>query len=104
MTLARLISLVAPPLCWGCGAPAARAAPLMPPARLFPGAAPPLCGGGGAPAARDAPLCGGCRAGLRWLDPEPAGVAGVAAWAPVAYEGPARALVGALKFRAASGL
>src|SRR3954451_4261642 len=76
MTLARLISLVAPPLCWGCGAPAAR----------------------------DAPLCGGCRAGLRWLEPEPGGVAGVAAWAPVAYEGPARALVGALKFRAASGL
>jgi predicted amidophosphoribosyltransferase len=31
-------------------------------------------------------------------------VGGVETWAPVAYEGPARALVSALKFRAATGL
>jgi predicted amidophosphoribosyltransferase len=76
VTLARLVSLVAPPLCWSCGATAAR----------------------------DGPLCGGCRAGLRWLDPEPVSVASLRVWAPVAYEGPARALVGALKFRGAAGI
>jgi predicted amidophosphoribosyltransferase len=44
------------------------------------------------------PLCGGCRRRLRWLGSEPVSVAGVRAWAPVAYEGPARDLVRALKF------
>ena len=34
----------------------------------------------------------------------PVEVAGVETWAPVSYEGPARALVGALKFRGAAGL
>jgi predicted amidophosphoribosyltransferase len=65
--------LLAPPLCWSCGA-AVRSAER---------------------------LCISCRRGLRLLGPTPVGLAGVAVWAPVAYEGPARALVGALKFRAA---
>ncbi len=76
MPLARLISLLAPPLCWGCGGPAR----------------------GGAS------LCGPCRSALHWLDEQPVAIAGVEVWAPVAYEGPARALVGGLKFRGAAGL
>ncbi len=51
-----------------------------------------------------APLCAGCRLRLRWLGPDAVTVAGVRAWAPVAYEGPARALVRALKFRGAAGV
>jgi ComF family protein len=76
MTLARLLSFVAPPLCWGCGGPATR----------------------------DGPLCQGCRAGQRWLESVAVEVAGIYTWAPVAYEGSARALVGALKFRGAAGI
>jgi ComF family protein len=76
MTFARLLSLLAPPLCWACGGPAVR----------------------------HGPLCEGCRAGQRWLDPVPVEVRGIPTWAPVAYEGPARALVGALKFRSAAGI
>lgn len=76
MPLARLLSLLAPPLCWACGAPAAG----------------------------HEPLCGACRSALHWLDGEPVLVAGMPVWAPVAYEGPARALVGGLKFRGAAGL
>jgi ComF family protein len=76
MPLARLLSLLAPPLCWGCGAPAAHAAP----------------------------LCRRCRAGQHWLEGMAVEVGGISTWAPVAYEGPARALVGALKFRGAAGL
>ena len=76
MTLARLLSLVAPPLCWGCGGPAPR----------------------------DEPLCRSCRTGQRWLESVAVEVAGIRTWAPVAYEGSARALVGALKFRGAAGI
>lgn len=50
------------------------------------------------------PLCSSCRARLDWLDPEPVRLAGIDVWAPVAYEGPARALVHGLKFRGAPGL
>jgi predicted amidophosphoribosyltransferase len=71
-----LLSLAAPPLCWSCGAPARG----------------------------DEPLCRSCRLRLCWLGPAYAGIEGVRAWAPVAYEGPARALVQALKFRGAAGL
>jgi predicted amidophosphoribosyltransferase len=60
--------------------------------------APPLCAACGAVAGQAEPLCGGCRTRLRWLGPEPVAAAGVSTWAPVAYEGPARALVRALKF------
>jgi predicted amidophosphoribosyltransferase len=76
MPLGRLLSLLAPPLCWSCG-------------------------GSGAP---HGPLCGPCRSALHWLDERPVEGAGLELWAPVAYEGPARALVGGLKFRGAAGL
>ena len=63
--------------------------------------APPLCVGCGAHAGGAEPLCSLCRMELRWL----AGVvevAGVRVFAPLAYEGPARAMVRALKFRGAT--
>jgi ComF family protein len=55
-------------------------------------------------ARRREPLCLGCLRLLRRLGPEPVVLSGVRAWAPVAYAGPARALVGALKFRGATGV
>ena len=73
---ARAWALVVPPFCWECGADA----------RV------------------GAPLCAACRSALRWLGPEPVSVEGVEVWAPVAYEGPARALVRGLKYRGAVGL
>jgi ComF family protein len=76
MALPHLLSLLAPPLCWDCGAPAQEGQP----------------------------LCPGCRSALPWLGPDTAVLAGVETWAPVAYEGPARALVRALKFRGAAGV
>lgn len=63
--------------------------------------APPLCWGCGGPARRREPLCLRCRRLLRRLAPEPALVCGLSVWAPVAYAGPARELVRALKFRGA---
>jgi ComF family protein len=71
-----LLGLLVPRSCWACGAPSR---------------------------SRE-PLCLTCRAQLRWLDGEPVRLAGVEAWAPVAYDGAARALVGGLKFRGAIGL
>jgi ComF family protein len=73
-------------------------------AQLLAAAAPPLCWGCGAPAAPGSPLCRGCRGDLRHLGGAPVRLAGVETWAPLAYEGPARALVRALKFRGAAGL
>ena len=73
MPLARLLSLVAPPLCLGCG---------------------------GAVRSHQ-PLCRECLGDLRWLSSEQPAGAGVPVWAVVGYEGPARALVRALKFRGA---
>jgi ComF family protein len=65
--------------------------------------APPLCVACGGWARAAEPVCGACRAQLRWLGPEMVDVApGVAAWAPLAYAGPARAAVTALKFRGAA--
>ena len=72
MALRSLVSIVAPPLCVGCGASAGSAEP----------------------------LCVRCRSELRWLPPIPM----PHGWAPLAYEGGARALVRALKFRGAVGL
>lgn len=85
-----LVAALVPPACLACRVPLARA---------------------------HATLCGPCRAELPWLrrsrcsrcalptpcgPPCPArGAAFSAAWAPVAYDGPARALVAALKFRGA---
>lgn len=75
--LSRALALVAPPFCWGCGDDAGRSEP----------------------------LCSKCRAELTWLGEEPLVLpGGVEAWAPVAYEGPARALVQALKFGGAVSL
>ena len=76
MPLACLLSLLAPPLCVCCGS----AAPLH------------------------QPLCRACLGDLRWLSFEQPPGAGVPVWAAVSYEGPARALVRALKFRGAVGL
>jgi ComF family protein len=77
MPLARVLSLIAPPLCLACGAVASV----------------------------HQPLCRGCLRDLTWLAPDqPETGAGVPAWAAVSYEGPARALVRALKFRGAVGL
>jgi ComF family protein len=77
MSLARLLSLLAPPLCVACGAVAS----------VYQ------------------PLCRGCLRDLSWLGTsQPDAGAGVAVWAAVSYEGPARALVRALKFRGAVGL
>jgi ComF family protein len=63
--------------------------------------APPLCWGCTAPARRGDALCRACRGALHRLSAEPVWLCGVRVWAPVAYSGPARDLVGALKFRAA---
>jgi ComF family protein len=63
--------------------------------------APPLCWSCHSAAGRGRPLCDGCRRRLRFLGPAPPGAA---VWAAVEYEGPARALIGALKFRGAIGL
>jgi ComF family protein len=59
--------------------------------------APPTCWSCRASAARGSPLCLACRGSLRFLP----GRVGPA-WAAVAYEGPARDLVKALKFRGAA--
>ena len=62
---------------------------------------PPFCWSCQALAGRGRPLCDRCRGRLRFLAPSPPGAP---VWAAVEYEGPARALVGALKFRGALGL
>ena len=74
--VARAWSLVVPPFCWECGCDARVGEPLCPP----------------------------CRGRLRWLGPDPVVACGVEVWAPVAYEGPGRALVRGLKYRGAAGL
>jgi len=72
-------------------------------------AAPPLCFGCGGHAGEERALCGACRRALRWLgvasaEDRSSGACELAIWAPLAYEGPAAALVRALKFRGARGL
>jgi ComF family protein len=66
--------------------------------------APPLCWSCGDPASRGRALCTACRRGLVFLSSDPVVLSGVRVWAPVAYEGPARGLVRALKFRGALAL
>jgi ComF family protein len=63
--------------------------------------APPVCAGCGGHAGAAEPLCGACRRELRWLTGT-ARIGGVELFAPLAYEGPARAMVRALKFRGAT--
>jgi predicted amidophosphoribosyltransferase len=89
--LQELIALLAPPTCLACRRPLGAAGPLLCPActRALPWLRGPGC-----------PRCGlprhrrnrGCPA---------AGAAFALAWAPLAYDGVARDLVGALKFRGA---
>jgi predicted amidophosphoribosyltransferase len=67
-------------------------------ARLLTPLAPPLCAACSGWAGGAEPLCGGCRSLLRWLPREPAFLGALPVWAPVAFDGPARALVHALKF------
>jgi predicted amidophosphoribosyltransferase len=66
--------------------------------------APPLCWSCGAHAPRGRALCTGCRRALVFLPRQPVALSGVWVWAPLAYEGPARDLVRALKFRGALSL
>jgi ComF family protein len=66
--------------------------------------APPVCWSCSGLAARGDPLCRGCRLALHRLACEPVVLSGVRVWAPVAYTGPARDLVRALKFRGAIAL
>jgi ComF family protein len=60
--------------------------------------APPLCVSCSAQAGAAEPICGGCREELRGLSHDLASACGVEVWAPLAYDGPARALARALKF------
>jgi len=88
--LAELIAIVAPPACVACREPLGRADELICPAclRALPWLRGWRCERCGLPRHRH----GGC----------PASAAAFArSWAPMAYEGPARGLVQALKFRAA---
>jgi len=71
-----LLDLLAPPLCWSCRSPAGRGDP----------------------------LCRACRRSLRFLPAAPTALPGLETWAPVAYDGAARDLVKALKFRGAAGV
>ena len=63
---------------------------------------PPLCWSCGGIARRGEPLCAGCRGRMHRLSPEPVVLCGIRVWAPVAYAGPARDLVRALKFSGAT--
>jgi predicted amidophosphoribosyltransferase len=82
-----LLALLLPPACLACRRPLVRAGePLCPPCRgALPWLPEPRCPRCGLPAP-----CRPCPA---------AGAPFAAAWAPLAHEGPARALVAALKFR-----
>ena len=72
-------------------------------ARLLAPLVPPLCLACGGHAGRSEPLCLACRGDLRWLDPALERLAGMATWAPLAYEGPARAVVRSLKYDGVRG-
>src|SRR2546423_15188848 len=60
--------------------------------------APPVCAGCGGHAGAAEPLCGACRRELRWLTGT-ARIGGVQLFAPLAHEGPPRAMVRAPQFR-----
>ena len=62
---------------------------------------PPLCWSCGGLARRGEPHCAGCRLRMHRLGGEPVLLCGIRVWAPVAYAGPARDLVRALKFSGA---
>jgi ComF family protein len=84
--LAHLLALIAPPHCAACAAPTGAGRRLC---RECHGQLPWLRG----------PVCGRCALPVPCGPPCPAQHAAfAAAWSPVAFEGPARALVHALKF------
>jgi predicted amidophosphoribosyltransferase len=56
------------------------------------------------PTLEPAVLCSGCRRSLEHLPRAPAALQGLSVWAPVAYDGPARAVVHRLKFGGATAL
>jgi ComF family protein len=72
--------------------------------RLVSFLAPPLCAACGRPCSHEAVLCPACRHALDYLDRTPIDLAGVRVWAPLAYDGPARAVVRRLKFHGATAL
>ena len=65
---------------------------------------PPLCVACRGPSRRGHPLCARCARELEFLDRRPVQLAGLRVWAPLAYEGPARAMVRRLKFHGAVAL
>jgi ComF family protein len=71
--------------------------------RLLAPLAPPLCVACRAPAGAH-PLCAACRRALDWLPTAAVALDGLAVWAPLRYDGPARAVVGRLKFHGAAAL
>lgn len=66
--------------------------------------APPFCAACRMPVARRAVLCGPCRSAVGHLPAHAISLAGLEVWAPVRYEGPARAVVRGLKFAGALAL
>jgi predicted amidophosphoribosyltransferase len=66
--------------------------------------APPLCTACRTPCRDAAVLCRSCRRALEYLGPASAGLGGVTVWAPLAYDGPARAVVRRLKTGGATAL
>ena len=71
--------------------------------RLLTPLAPPLCVACRAPSGNQ-PLCPECRRTLDRLPPTPATLHGLEVWAPLRYEGAARAVVARLKFHGATAL
>jgi predicted amidophosphoribosyltransferase len=108
--LVRLLSLLVPPACVACRAPARagdalcsacrRALPWLDPVRCPRCGLPDCPARAGDPAAPRAARPAGGRAGGHRRCPA-AAAPWERAWAPVAYDGPARQLVAALKFRGA---
>jgi predicted amidophosphoribosyltransferase len=72
--------------------------------RLVSLLAPPLCSACRLPTSAGAVLCPDCRRALGRLGPAPVALAGLSVWAPMSYEGPARAVVRRLKFNGATAL
>lgn len=72
--------------------------------RLLAALVPPFCAACRAPAPRAQLLCAACRRTLQHLGGVPVRMQGVHVWAPLAYEGPARAVAQRLKFHGAVAL
>jgi ComF family protein len=72
--------------------------------RVFSALAPPLCAACRRPCRETVVLCPACGTALEFLERTPVTLRDLSVWAPVAYEGPARALVRRLKFHGAQAL